>query len=68
MIQGTKKALALWEKIPGDIRVKLLNNAWCRQCRQACGIADAYLEIFKGNLVVKGSCVTCGSSVARLHE
>lgn len=68
MIQGTKKALVLWEKIPNEIRIKLLNNAWCGQCRQVCSIADAYLEIFKANLVIKGNCITCGAEVARSHE
>lgn len=68
MIQGTKKAVALWEKIPGDVRIKLLNNAWCGQCRQACSIADAYLEMAKDSLIIKGNCVTCGAEVARLHE
>jgi len=65
MIQGTKKALSLWEKIPPSIRVKLLNNAWCGQCRNVCSIADAYLELLKDHLVIKGSCITCGSAVAR---
>ena len=68
MIQGTKKALSLWEKIPGAIRIKLLNNAWCGECRQVTSIADAYLEVFKSNLVIKGNCVACGSLVARSHE
>jgi ATP diphosphatase len=64
-MQGSKKALAKWEALPPPIRIKLLNNAWCGQCRSASSIADAYLELQGQGLVILGNCVSCGQKVVR---
>lgn len=63
-----KKALQIWEKIPSNIRFKLLNNVWCSQCSATCSISEPHMSLVGGDLLMKGHCVTCGSDVARLVE
>ncbi len=62
------RARKLWEAIPGEVRVKLLNNAWCADCRKSTGICEVTGSLEKGALVLKGQCTTCGGKVARLIE
>ncbi|MBW1837384.1 MAG: hypothetical protein JRF71_15685 [Deltaproteobacteria bacterium] len=64
----TSQARKLWEAIPGEVRVKLLNNVWCVDCRKATGICEVSGSVKKGMLVLKGRCTTCGGRVARVIE
>ena len=64
----TAQARKLWEAIPGEVRVKLLNNVWCVDCRQATGICEVSGSVKKGMLVLTGRCTTCGGRVARVIE
>ena len=41
----TPKAKQIWESIPGNIRLRILNNVWCAQCRDVTGIGN-----FAGNV------------------
>ena len=67
-MQLTPQAQKLWEKIPNEVRVKLLNNVYCTSCRDMVGIANVTGNIDGGDLVLKGICTACGGPVARLIE
>lgn len=65
----TPKARAIWDAIPGNIRVKLLNNVWCGTCRKTTGIGcNVNGKVSKGMLVLHGRCTRCGGGVARVIE
>jgi hypothetical protein len=57
-----------WEKIPKEVRVKLLNNVYCSKCGTTTGIAEINGSVDRGDLVLRGVCTACGSPVARLIE
>jgi len=62
------RARKLWEAIPGEVRVKLLNNVWCADCGKTTGICEVTGSVEKGALVLKGQCTSCGGKIARLIE
>jgi len=64
----TPKAKKIWESIPGDIRLKILNNVYCVQCRDMTGIGNFTVKIEKGMLVLRGVCTRCGGKVAIVLE
>ena len=65
----TPKARAIWEAIPGNVQIKLLNNVWCFSCRKTTGIGgDVGGKVSKGMLVLHGRCTSCGKDVARVIE
>ena len=65
----TPKARAIWEAIPGNVQIKLLNNVWCFNCRETTGIGGAVTgKVAKGMLVLHGKCTRCGGAVARAIE
>ena len=48
----TPKARAIWEAIPGNIRIKLLNNVWCVNCKKTAGIRVLNRKFLLEKLVV----------------
>ena len=64
----TPKAKKIWQSIPGDIRLKILNNVYCVQCKDMTGIGNITGKIEKGMLVLRGVCTRCGGEVARVIE
>jgi hypothetical protein len=64
----TPKAKRIWESIPRDIRLKILNNVWCVQCKDMTGIGNLTGKVEKGMLVLRGVCTRCGGEVARVIE
>jgi len=36
----TPQAQEIWDAIPGDFQMKLLNNVWCRTCSDTTGIGS----------------------------
>ncbi|MGV7223072.1 MAG: hypothetical protein ACQ9MH_16265 [Nitrospinales bacterium] len=65
----TPPARNIWESIPGKAQVKLLNNAWCFNCRKTTGIGgDVRGKVAKGMLVLHGKCTRCGEAVTRVIE
>lgn len=64
----TAQARKRWEKIPADIRVKLLNNVWCTACASETGIGQVEGKVERGDLILRGICTRCGGEVARLIE
>jgi hypothetical protein len=58
----------IWDAMPGDIQMKILNNVWCRTCSDTTGIGSVSGKIEKGMLILKGICTRCGNSVAQVIE
>lgn len=65
----TPQARAIWESIPGNMHIRLLNNVWCVSCRKTTGIGgDVTGKVSRGMLVLHGRCTSCGGPVARVIE
>jgi len=64
----TLQARKMWDQIPKDSRLKILNKVWCPQCRKAVTININSASIVAGDLLLQGTCVLCRSKVARLVE
>ena len=62
------QAEALWEKVPGWAQEKILSNVYCGNCGTMTTIVDFRGHVVEGDLVLNGTCKTCGSEVARLIE
>jgi hypothetical protein len=65
----TPQARTIWEGIPGNVQIKLLNNVWCFSCKKTTGIGgDVTGKVAKRMLVLHGKCTRCGGAVARVIE
>jgi hypothetical protein len=64
----TPKAKKIWQAIPAEIRLKILNNVWCVECKQTAGIGNVSGKVESGMLVLRGVCTLCGGDVARVIE
>jgi len=64
----TPQAQEIWDAIPGDFQMKLLNNVWCRTCSDTTGIGSVSGKVEKGMLILKGICTRCGNPVALVIE
>mgnify|MGYP001826493035 CR=1 FL=1 len=64
----TPKAKKIWQAIPADIRLKILNNVWCVQCKEITEIDNVSGKVESGMLVLRGVCIRCGGDVARVIE
>lgn len=64
----TIDAQKFWDKIPEQIRIKLLNNVYCVKCKGMIGIGNVTGQMDGPDLVLKGICTKCGGPVARLIE
>ncbi len=64
----TPKAKKIWDAIASDIRIRLLNNVWCRHCGKMSSIGNLSGKVESGMLVLNGSCTKCGSYVSRVIE
>ncbi len=67
MIQTTQ-AKVIWESIPQPVRLKLLNNVFCVECKATAGVGKIKMTVESGDLLINGVCTSCGSKVARLVE
>lgn len=66
--ESTVKAKAKWNSIPLRIQKQLLSNVWCPHCSSVTTITDFKGHVEEGDLVLTGSCATCGGEVARAIE
>jgi len=64
----TPQAQKIWDAIPGDFQMKILNSVWCRTCSDTTGIGSVSGKVEKGMLILKGICTRCGNPVARVIE
>jgi hypothetical protein len=64
----TPAALRRWERMDSKSRELILDHIWCGSCG-GLGIRDASgWQHRSGDIMLSGSCPTCGHKVARLIE
>ncbi|MEN6620290.1 MAG: DUF6429 family protein [Smithella sp.] len=64
----TSPAKKRWTQLPEPLREKLLKNVWCSQCRTMVTLQLREGQMTGRSLVLRGTCKTCGSEVARIIE
>jgi hypothetical protein len=64
----TPQAQKIWDTIPGDFQMKILNNVWCRTCSDVTGIGSVSGKVEKGMLILRGICTRCQNPVTRAIE
>ena len=64
----TPQAKRFWEAMAPDLRLRILNNAWCVHCMKPSSMGNVTGRIEKGMLTLTGICTRCGGLVARLVE
>ena len=64
----TPMAKKSWDKIPAEIKMKILNNVWCSTCRTSVNIDAEKMSIDQDMLVIEGSCMVCKGPVCRVVE
>lgn len=57
-----------WNRMPADIKQKILSNVWCPNCRDVVSVTDYQIENDKLGLIIRGKCSFCGSEAARVVE
>ena len=65
LMNGSKEALLMWEKIPNHARMKLLNNVYCSRCQKVTSAAQASVVRSGGDLLINGNCIRCDADVTR---
>ena len=68
MVKFDKKAMTKFNRIPDDIKSKLLSNVYCSKCADMVKIVNFEASMDKNDLVLKGKCEKCSGKVARLIE
>lgn len=66
--QFSALARGRWESIPADVRLQLLANVWCSNCRHEVTITNFSGSIKGGDLLLVGQCAECRGDVARVIE
>jgi hypothetical protein len=64
----TKEANQIWQKVPENIKPKIIKNVWCGHCLGVTTIIKYHGYVDSGSLILKGVCEKCGNEVARLVE
>ena len=67
-MKATKSAEDAWEKIPSEVKMKLLNNVYCVRCKKTVNINIVEMTKDKSGLVLNGTCMTCHGLVTRVIE
>jgi hypothetical protein len=68
MITFDKKAMQKFNKIPDEIKSKILSNVYCSNCKDMVKIVDFEASIDREDLLLEGKCETCSAKVVRLIE
>ena len=64
----TQKARKRWDEIPKEIRIKLLENAWCEECLDSVSMILQNAKVKTDMLLLEGKCKTYGSKLIRVVE
>ena len=62
----TPRARSIWQALPGNAQLKILNTVWCTQCNAMTGITKITANVCSGVLVLRGRCGRCTAGVARV--
>lgn len=66
--QFAARAAVLWATVPREARARVLKNVFCVECLGSVEIIKFTGEEQHGNLVLTGSCATCGHKVVRVLD
>jgi len=64
----TPQASGRWKELGARNQTLYLNNVWCVGCRGSTTIVRFKGKIERSDLVLRGECIKCGGSVARVIE
>jgi hypothetical protein len=64
----TPAAQKLWDGLTTTIQRMLLTNVWCGTCREMGTMLPESGKSVQDDLVLRGTCATCGSPIGRLIE
>lgn len=67
-METTPQAKKRWESIPNEVRMKILNNVWCGDCRTSVNLKSEKMSISDGMLKIDGKCMACSGPVCRVIE
>jgi hypothetical protein len=63
------EAALLWATLPGGVKQRAVNQAWCRNCRDRVALAPGWAgRVEAGKLLLEGSCPRCGSPITRIID
>ena len=62
------EARMMWDDIPHDHQVHIVNSVFCTGCMGNCSMLDYVGSVKDCFLVLDGSCTTCGRGVTRLVD
>ena len=61
------KAARKWKQVPQDLQKRIVDNVFCRECRNTT-IVDYDIHDNEYGVLLKGKCKKCGNDVARVVE
>ena len=64
----TPEAQMLWDGVPHDHQVHIVNSVFCTGCMGNCSMIDYVGSIDHGFLILDGTCAKCGHGVTRLVD
>ncbi len=64
----TPEAQMLWDQIPDDHQVHIVNSVISTACTGNCSIVEYVGSIDDGLLILDGTCAKCGRGVTRLVD
>ena len=67
----TKKAVLRWEELDSELQIRSINNVWCGKCQEMTSIVRYKVKHVRADIsdiVLKGYCIKCGGTVARVIE
>ncbi len=67
-MKQTFKAKKIWDALPNQMRIKILNNVYCVNCKGMVSIATEKMNIKEMNLIIRGNCTSCNHEVCRVVE
>ena len=68
MIKFDAKVMTKFNRIPNDIKSKILSNVYCSKCADMVKIVDFEATVDNDDLVLKGKCEKCSGKITRLIE
>jgi len=64
----TPEARKRWDRLPKDVQIMLLDNAWCGECLDSVSMILQNAKIKSDILLLEGKCKICGNVVVRVVE
>ncbi len=66
-MEQSVEAKLIWEDIPANVRLKLLNNFWCHKCKDLVGVNLEEMSI-DNDFMLMGECLNCEETIFQFLE